>query len=98
MAEELDPEGVETRIVHELIDFTERDVLEVGCGDGRLTRRYADRVRTALALDPDATAIAWAQTHLPGSLRARVTFQVADFTRTKVSPAACDVVVFAWSL
>jgi hypothetical protein len=31
----MDPEGVETRALHELVDFGDRDVLEVGCGDGQ---------------------------------------------------------------
>ena len=37
----LDPEGVETRVLHDLVDFRGKDVLEIGCGDGRMTWRYA---------------------------------------------------------
>src|SRR5215470_5938927 len=48
-----DPEHAETRVIHDLLDFTGTDVLEVGCGNGRLTWRYADRTRSVLALDPD---------------------------------------------
>ena len=93
-----DPEQTETRMIHELIDFTNRDVLEVGCGDGRLTERFAGHTRSVLALDPDATAIARARASLPERLRSRVSFQVADITSVELPPAAFDVVVLSWSL
>jgi 2-polyprenyl-3-methyl-5-hydroxy-6-metoxy-1,4-benzoquinol methylase len=34
-----DPEATETRVIHRLIDFTGKDVLDVGCGDGRMPWR-----------------------------------------------------------
>lgn len=37
MAALLDPEEAETRVIHDLIDFVGKDVLDVGCGDGRMT-------------------------------------------------------------
>src|SRR5579859_2773845 len=96
-----DPEEAETRSIHELVDFASTDVLEVGCGDGRLTWRYADRTRSVLALDPDPAAIEQARaglTSLPEHLRDTVTFQVADITSADLLPEAFDVVVLAWSL
>jgi 2-polyprenyl-3-methyl-5-hydroxy-6-metoxy-1,4-benzoquinol methylase len=41
MRHTLDPEGNETTAIHELIDFQGADVLEAGCGDGRLTTTFA---------------------------------------------------------
>jgi len=93
-----DPEEAETRVIHDLIDFSSTDVLEVGCGNGRLTWRYADRTRAVLALDPDADAIEQARASLPEPLRHTVTFQVADITSVEVPPAAFDVVVCSYSL
>ncbi len=96
-----DPEHAETRAIHDLIDFSGTDVLEVGCGDGRLTWRYADRTRSVLALDPDAAAIEQARANLPGlpePLRHTVTFQVADITSVELPREAFDVVVLSWSL
>ena len=98
MAVVIDPEQAETRVIHELIDFSGTDVLEVGCGDGRLTWRYADRTRSVLALDPDAAAIGRARASLPEALRHTVTFQVADIRSMDLPPAAFDVVVFSYSL
>jgi hypothetical protein len=45
----LDPEEAETRVLHDLIDFTEKDVLEIGYGDGRITWCFADSARSLLA-------------------------------------------------
>lgn len=94
----LDPEGVETRAIHDLIDFAGKDILEVGCGDGRLTTRFAAGARSVLGVDLDADGIALARAQLPESLRPKVTFQVADITAVELPPAAFDVAVLSWSL
>jgi 16S rRNA A1518/A1519 N6-dimethyltransferase RsmA/KsgA/DIM1 with predicted DNA glycosylase/AP lyase activity len=51
-----DPEGFERRVIHRLIRFAGRHVLEIGSGDGRLTWRYTDRAASVLELDPDEAA------------------------------------------
>ena len=66
----IDPEGVETRVIHELIDFAGKDVLEIGCGDGRMTWRYADVAASVLAFDPDESAITTAREQIPAALKA----------------------------
>jgi ubiquinone/menaquinone biosynthesis C-methylase UbiE len=94
----LDPEEAETRTIHDLIDFTGRDVLEIGCGEGRLTRRFASGARSVLGVDLDAESIALAPAQLPESLRSVVTFQVADITALELPTAAFDVAILSWSL
>jgi 2-polyprenyl-3-methyl-5-hydroxy-6-metoxy-1,4-benzoquinol methylase len=94
----LDPEEAETRAIHNLIDFMGRDVLEVGCGDGRLTRRFASGARSVLGVDLDAESIALASAQSPESLRSAVTFQVADITTLELPAVAFDVAVLSWSL
>ena len=37
-----DPENSEIRALFDLVDFCGKHVLEIGCGDGRLTWRYAE--------------------------------------------------------
>lgn len=98
MAVSRDPEQAETRVIHDLIDFAGTDVLEVGCGDGRLTWRFAEPTRSVLAVDPDAAAIEQARTTVPEDLCHKVTFQVADMTTASMPRAAFDVVVLSWSL
>ena len=94
----LDPEGAETRVIHELIDFADKDVLEVGCGDGRMTWRFAEETRSVLGLDPVATSIEQARLDTPAHLRSKVTFQVADIATAQLPTEALDVVALSWSL
>jgi 2-polyprenyl-3-methyl-5-hydroxy-6-metoxy-1,4-benzoquinol methylase len=98
MSVSLDPEEAETHIIHTLIDFTDRDVLDVGCGDGRLTWRFAQASRTVLGIDPAVDAIETAKASTPGGLRGKVSFQVADVTTAQLPHAAFDVVMLSWSL
>jgi 2-polyprenyl-3-methyl-5-hydroxy-6-metoxy-1,4-benzoquinol methylase len=94
----LDPEGAETRVIHDLIDFADKDVLDVGCGDGRMTWRFAEQTRSVLGLDPVTTSIEQARLSTPERLRAKVTFQVADITTAQLPTEAFDVVALSWSL
>lgn len=93
-----DPEGNETRVLRQLADFTGKDVLEIGCGDGRLTWRYADTARSVLGLDPSASAIEAAGVALPARLRPKVRFQVGDVTSAELPTEAFDIGLLAWSL
>jgi len=48
----LDADGSERRAIRELVDFSGKDVLEIGCGNRRVTWCYADSVASVLAVDP----------------------------------------------
>lgn len=94
----IDPEGNETRVLHEMIDFDVKDVLEIGCGDGRMTWRYAQRARSVLALDPKAERIEQAIASTPEALRSIVTFRVANIADVSLPGEAFDVAILSWSL
>jgi len=98
MAVSVDPEHAETRVIHRLVDFAGADVLDIGCGDGRMTWRFAAPARSVLGLDPVALAIETAHADLPPRWRHKIRFQVADVTTTTLPVAAFDVVVLSWSL
>ena len=98
MAVDPDPEQVETGVIHALVDFRGKDVLEIGCGDGRLTRRYAARAASVLAIDPKEDDIASARADTPEALQSIVTFQAADVTELDLPCSAYDVVLVSWSL
>jgi 16S rRNA A1518/A1519 N6-dimethyltransferase RsmA/KsgA/DIM1 with predicted DNA glycosylase/AP lyase activity len=94
MAIQEDPEGSELAALAPLLPaFAGAHVVEIGCGDGRLTRRYAHLAASVLAVDPDADAIAELAGTLP-NVEAR-TLPVDELV---VAPATIDVVLFAWSL
>jgi ubiquinone/menaquinone biosynthesis C-methylase UbiE len=93
-----DPEGGEPRALAEVVDFTGRRVLEVGCGDGRMVWLYAPRAAKVLGIDEDAEAIAEARRSTPAELKSRVRFRVARAERMRVRPSSFDIAFLAWSL
>ena len=85
MSSPIDPEGIEIKEIHELVDYSDADVLEVGCGDGRLTWRYADQAATVLAIDVNAHKIKRAGEAIPPSLRSKLNFVVADIAEVELT-------------
>ncbi len=94
----LDPEDSETNALHELADFNGKRVLEIGCGDGRLTWRYADRAAHAVAIEPDADDIATAIEDCPDHLRDRVEFRVTRIEDFEPPGELFDLALLSWSL
>jgi ubiquinone/menaquinone biosynthesis C-methylase UbiE len=94
----LDPEGAHLAALRRLGEFQGRRVLELGCGDGRLTVGLAAEAASVLAFDPDAEAVASARRTLPAQLAERVTYRVASGTEIELEPVSFDLAVFSWSL
>jgi 2-polyprenyl-3-methyl-5-hydroxy-6-metoxy-1,4-benzoquinol methylase len=95
-----DPEGIEIAILHEMVDLTDLHVLEVGCGEGRLTWRYTEKTAHVTAIDPVAEDIEKARANVPATLRDRVRFvesTIEDFA-PPTGEQRFDVAIFAWSL
>ena len=74
------------------------NLLEVGCGDGRMTRRYADRAALVLALDPNNEKIERAIDSTPEPLRSKVRFRVADIADAELAQQAFEVAILSHSL
>jgi len=98
MSSSIDPEDTEITVIHQLVDFSGTDVLEVGCGDGRLTWRYAEEADTVLAMDMNGEKIERAAETIPASLRPKVSFVVTDIAKVDLSPDAYDVAILSHSL
>jgi 2-polyprenyl-3-methyl-5-hydroxy-6-metoxy-1,4-benzoquinol methylase len=96
----VDPEEHETGALFDLVDLSGREVLEIGCGDGRLTWRYADRVAHVIAIDPFPAGIERAKKQLPVSLKDRIDFRHAAFEDFAASAhgETFDVALLSWSL
>lgn len=98
MSRVLDPEGAHLAALYRVADFRGRDVLELGCGDGRLPVGIAKDAASVFAFDPDAEAVERARRSLPFDLAQRVAYQVASGEGIEIEPASFDLVVFSWSL
>lgn len=95
-----DPEENETSTLHAMVEFTNCRVLEVGCGDGRLTWRYAGNAAHVTAIDPDGEAVETARANVPEKLKGRVSFlesTLEDFAQS-FSEQRFDIAIFSWSL
>lgn len=92
----IDRDGAELAALVNATDFRGTRVLEVGCGDGRLTRRYAHLPALVAGVDPDPQGL---------SAAARTTASLPA-VRCVQAPAAplpfrdgtFDVALFGWSL
>jgi len=93
-----DPDGVEPAAILEVADLDGRRVLEVGCGEGRLTRFAARRAREVYAFDPDGDRVAKATAALPAALRERVSLRVHDVDALDVERPRFDLALCGWSL
>ncbi len=93
-----DPEGAEIRALGALVDFSDKRVLEIGCGDGRMTWLYADAAAEVLAVDSDEESIHDARAALPNRLRNRVELRVAKAESLDVPRQRFDIAFLSWSL
>ena len=94
MAIHEDPDGHEVAALGRMVpSFAGLRVLEIGCGDGRLTRRYAAGAGSIVAIDPDGGAISALQTSMP-----EVDARAIDILDLKLPPRSVDVAIFSWSL
>jgi 2-polyprenyl-3-methyl-5-hydroxy-6-metoxy-1,4-benzoquinol methylase len=96
----VDPDNNEIRALLELVDFGGQHVLEIGCGDGRLTWRFAGRAARVTAIDPDGDSIVQAREDMPRTFRGRVTFHHVAFEEFAAAhtQAAFDTAILSWSL
>ena len=96
MALLIDPEGCEVAALEEMVPTLEgAHVIEIGCGDGRLTRRYAARAASVLAIDPDEAAVAAFRANPPVGV---IEIRAQPIDRLEVPDQAADIVLLSWSL
>ncbi len=94
----VDPEQNEVRALKAMTPWREKRVLEIGCGDGRLTRRLANLGANVEAIDQHKKLIAAARKEIPARLADRVRFKVGSAIELKYPQQTFDIDVFAWSL
>ena len=98
MAWSIDPEGAEVAALQRLESLDGLRVLELGCGDGRLTFRYAATAESVLAVDPEEERIAEALTARPPELAERVSFVASGAAEVDAPRRSFDVALFSSSL
>lgn len=95
---ERDPEGVETRYLHEYADLAGRRVLEIGCGEGRLIWRYAASTGLVVGVDPDPARLATARRDCPPALRRQARLVRGQAQVLPFADAQFERVILGWAL
>ena len=93
-----DTEGFEKKILQKYAEFVNKRVLEVGCGEGRLTWKYAGASSLTVGFDPDHDALRIARADAPYDLQKHVHLAEANATHIPFSKETFDIAVLAWSL
>ena len=93
-----DPERNESRYLHNFVDFTHKRVLEIGCGEGRMTWQYAKATQRTIGIDVDRDSLRIASVDKPSDLENKVLFSCAASEYLPFSKEAFDIAVLAWSL
>jgi len=95
---EIDPEQNEVRALKRVTNWRRERVLEIGCGDGRLTLRLAQLGAIVHAIDPDAKLIRTARRNLPRRFAKRIRYHVGKAEHLDLANESFDLAVFAWAL
>jgi len=93
-----DPEGFERKTLNQFADFSGRRVLEIGCGEGRLTWKYAGASALTVGIDPDHNSLRVARADSPYNLRKHVNFAEAGASHIPFANETFDIAILAWSL
>ena len=98
MSLQKDPDRREIKFLHKFVDLTDKRVLEIGCGEGRLTWQYAAKTRQTTAVDLDVNALRVARMDNPSDLEDKIYFTCANSEYLPFAKEKFDIAILAWSL
>ena len=77
----------------QLADLRDQEVLEIGCGDGRITTQLVGKAKRVVAIDPDAAIIAKAKENTKG-----VSLRIGSGECLEFPSESFDIILFTLSL
>ena len=90
-----DPEGAELSHLVKSCELTGKDILEIGCGDGKFTRQYAGMPGRLVGIDPEISDLYNAKEN-KGISNSFFIQSIGE--RLPFPSQAFDIVIFASSL
>lgn len=91
---ERDPRQLEIKHLREIVNWNAKRVLEIGCGDGRLSALYSNMTQQIIGIDLNMDVLRLA----PQKQLANADFILSDATRMPFPEKTFDIAMFAWSL
>jgi ubiquinone/menaquinone biosynthesis C-methylase UbiE len=98
MSLQKDSDHNEIKHLRKFVDFADKRVLEIGCGEGRLTWQYAKDVRSVVAVDLDHDSLRVAKVDRPLGLEDKIHLACANSEYLPFSKEKFDIAILAWSL
>ncbi len=95
---DVDPERREIAQLKRVARWRGARVLDVGCGDGRLSAQLAELGARVVGIDPQPTQIRAARRRLAKRLAERVEFRVGTLGSLMEPPGSFDIILFSLSL
>jgi ubiquinone/menaquinone biosynthesis C-methylase UbiE len=92
-----DPEQRELKYLRAYSDLPNARVLEIGSGDGRLTKLYAFLPQSIAGIDIARTALTKAREKTESDLSAKVSFAQAQAEHLPFRSKSFDLAIYAWS-
>ena len=93
-----DPDGIEQSYLHKFAPLHLANVLEIGCGEGRLTWQYAASTARTTGIDLNLSRLTEAQKNCPSALKTMTDFTQATSELLPFADETFDVAILAWSL
>ena len=88
----------EIALFKQTLDLSDKTVLEVGCGDGRVVFGLADYCREILGVDLDRRLIGSAKQRFAACPATNIKFEVMDGQALQLPDESIDVVLLPWVL
>jgi ubiquinone/menaquinone biosynthesis C-methylase UbiE len=92
------PPGMEISLIEQFVPIGGRRILEIGSGDGRLTRQLARVASEVVAVEPDAERATHGLRIAATEGLTNISFQVGSAEHLRIRGRPFDVVLFSWSL
>lgn len=86
-------ENLEIEMIERFVDLQGQQVLEIGCGEGRLTALLAQKTEQYIAIDPDDQSIEQAKSEIPD-----VDFRIGSGEALEFEDASVSLILFTLSL
>ncbi len=90
---EQDSDRITLKKIQQFAELDNNHILEIGCGDGRITSMIVGKANTIIAIDPDAASIREAQETITGA-----DFRTGSGECLEFSNNCFDLVIFSLSL